>query len=117
MVNIDSVGMTSTKVWARRADKRLLTALAQVASSVKLPVAGVNVGEVGDTDSLPFASKKIPVIDIHSITQENFERLHEGRDTPDTIRMDDYCDTYKLVSIYLGFLDITLGKDVAKAKP
>jgi putative aminopeptidase FrvX len=116
MVNIDCVGMTSTKVWARRADKRLLASLAQVASSLKLPLAGVNVGEVAESDSLSFASKKIPVIDIHSVTQENFQRLHEGRDTPDTIRMDDYYDTYKLVSIYLGFLDITLGSGSGEAK-
>ncbi|HSB16142.1 MAG TPA: M28 family peptidase [Bryobacteraceae bacterium] len=116
MVNIDCVGMTSTKVWARRADKRLLASLAQVAASLKLPLAGVNVGEIGESDSLSFASKKIPVIDIHSVTQENFQRLHEGRDTPDTIRMDDYYDTYKLVSIYLGFLDITLGRDSGETK-
>jgi putative aminopeptidase FrvX len=116
MVNIDCVGMTSTKVWSRRADKRLLTALSQVASSLKLPLAGVNVGEVGDTDSLSFVSKKIPVIDVHSVTQENSQRLHEGRDTPDTIRLDDYYDTYKLVSIYLGFLDITLGPGSGETK-
>ncbi len=109
MVNLDCLGMTSTKVWARRADKKLLTALVQVASSLSLPLAGINVGDVGDTDSLAFASKKIPVIDIHSITQGNFERLHQGRDVPDTIRMDDYYDTYKLISVYLGFLDTTLG--------
>jgi len=108
MVNIDCIGMTSTKVWVQRADKRLLNALSQVASSLKLPVAGVNVGKVGDTDSLAFASKRIPVIDIHSITQQNYERLHEGRDTRDTIRMDDYYNTYKLISVYLGYLDITL---------
>jgi len=108
MVNIDSVGMTSTRVWSKRADKRLLVALSQVASSLNLPVAGVNVGLVGDSDSLPFAAKKIPVIDFHSVTQENFERLHEGRDTPESMRMQDYYDTYKLVAVYLGFLDLTL---------
>jgi putative aminopeptidase FrvX len=105
MVNIDCVGMTGTKVWAHRADRRLLEKLATVASSLKLPLEGVNVGEVGDTDSLPFASRKIPVIDIHSITWQNFDRLHEGRDTMDWIKMDDYNDTYKLISVYLGYLD------------
>jgi len=117
MVNIDCVGMTSTKVWVRRADKGLLNALSQVASSLNLPLAGVNVGEVGDTDSLAFASKRIPVIDIHSVTQENFQMIHQGRDTLDTIRIDDYYATYKLLCLYLGFLDITLGQDLVKAKP
>lgn len=110
MINIDCVGMTSTKVWARRADRGLLNALSQVASSLSLPVAGINVGNIGDTDSLSFASKRIPVIDFHSITQENYERLHLGRDTPETISMDDYYNTYKLISIYLGYLDIKLQK-------
>ncbi len=108
MVNIDCVGMTGTKVWEQRADKRLLNALVQVASSLELPLEGVNVGEIGDTDSISFASRRIPVIDIHSITWQNFERLHEGRDTIDTIQMDDYYGTYKLLSVYLGYLDITL---------
>jgi hypothetical protein len=105
LVNIDCVGMTSTKVWMKRADKKLVEALHETASSMKLPIEGVNVGGVGDTDSLPFASKKIPVIDIHSITWQNFDRLHEGRDTMDTIDMDDYYDTYKLLSVYLAYLD------------
>ena len=108
MVNIDCVGMTGTKVWVQRADKRLLGALSQVASSLKIPLEGVNIGNVGDTDSISFASRGIPVIDIHSITQRNFERLHEGRDTVKSIQPDDYYDTYKLLSVYLGFLDISL---------
>ncbi len=107
MVNIDCVGMTSTKVWVQRADKVLLEALSRVASSLELPLEGVNVGNIGDTDSLSFAAKKIPVVDIHSITWQNFDRLHDGRDSIRTIRMDDYCDTYKLVSVYLGYLDVS----------
>jgi len=115
MVNIDCVGMSSTKIWVKRANRTLLSALVQVASSLKLPMAGVDVGEVGDTDSLPFAVKKIPVIDFHSITQQNFTQLHEGRDRPESIRIQDYYDTYKLISVYLGFLDITLGGKADRA--
>lgn len=117
MINIDCVGMTSTKAWIRRADQELLDSLSRVAASLKLPLQGVNVNDVGDTDSISFASRGIPVIDLHSITQENHERLHMGRDTLDTIRMDDYYDTYKLLCVYLGFLDITLGKDRNKQEP
>jgi hypothetical protein len=53
--------------------------------------------------------KRIPVIDFHSLTQQNYARIHEGRDTPDSIRMQDYYDTYKLISVYLEYLDLTLG--------
>lgn len=113
MVNIDCVGMADTKVWVQRADKLLLDVLSRVASSLELPLQGVNVNDVGDTDSISFASRGIRVIDIHSITQRNYELLHLGRDTPDMIEIDDYYDTYKLLSVYLGFLDITLGKDTA----
>jgi Zn-dependent M28 family amino/carboxypeptidase len=116
MINIDCVGMSGPKVWVQRADKELLNALSRVASSINLPLEGVNVGQVGDTDSLAFASKGIPVLDIHSITQKNFERLHLGRDTPDSIRMNEYYDTYKLICVYLGFLDIALGKELTEPK-
>ncbi len=66
MINVDSVGLSSTKVWTSRADKALLRHLFSAAAALKLPVAGVDVGKVGESDSHPFTNRKIPVIDIHS---------------------------------------------------
>lgn len=108
MVNMDSLGLSPTKVWVSRADKRLVDALGNVAGSLKLPVAGVNVEKVGSTDSVPFAQAKIPSITIHSVTQETLEVLHSTRDNMKAIQMDSYYDTYNLLAVYLAYLDTIL---------
>src|SRR5208337_1846504 len=51
MVNMDTLGVGPTKVWASHADKALLRALSQTAAGMKLPLAAVNVDGAGSTDS------------------------------------------------------------------
>ena len=48
MVNIDSLGLSDTKVWVAHADKAMLEAAGVIARAAKLPVAGVNLGQAGD---------------------------------------------------------------------
>ena len=108
MVNIDSLGLSSTKVWASRADKNLGEALLRVANSMQLPIGGVNVEQVGDSDSRAFVDNHIPSIDFHSITQETLAILHSPRDTMSAIRPDDYYESYRLLASFLAFLDVTL---------
>ena len=115
MVNIDSVGLGPTRVWASRADKNLLRKIGMVAGSLKLALAIVNVEQVGDSDSRPFLDKKIPAIDIHSVTQETFPILHSKNDTAEAIRKEDYLETYQLLAAYLAFLDVTLGTEETPA--
>ncbi len=105
MINIDSVGMTTTKVWLSHSDPKLVSILAQVAASMELPVAGVNVERVGSADSEPFRNHKIPAITFHSATQENFRVLHSKDDTIRAISLPDYFNTYKLLSAYLAACD------------
>jgi len=107
MVNIDSLGLSDTKVWAARADKALLEAAGVVAHAAKLPVAGVNLGQAGDSDSRTFMESKIPVIDFHSLTQETFPILHTTRDTISAVRLPEYENTYALLVAYLAYLDLT----------
>ncbi len=108
MVNLDSLGLSSTKVWLSHSDKNLTEFLARVAGALKLPLAYVNVERVGTTDSESFARRKIPSITIHSVTQETLPILHSARDNFDAFRMDDYYDTYRLLAAYLVFLDSAL---------
>ncbi len=105
MVNIDSVGMTPTKVWPARSDERLLAVLAGVARAMKLPVSGVDVSQVGDSDSVTFAQRKIPVVDVHGVTQETFRTLHSPYDKPGAVVFEHYRDTYRLMAGFLSFLD------------
>jgi Peptidase family M28 len=105
MVNMDSLGLTPTKVWASHADKALLDALSSVAAASKLPVSTVNVDKLGTTDSESFASYQIPRITLHSVTPDRMHILHSADDTMLAINLDDYYDSYRLIAEYLAYLD------------
>jgi hypothetical protein len=105
MINLECLGLSPPKVWSHRADKRLLGAYAGVSRALGIDVAGLNVDNVGDDDSHPFLTAKIPVLTIHSLTQETFSLLHSKRDQLAAINPDDYYAAYTLVSTYLGYLD------------
>ena len=107
MVNMDTLGLATTKVWASHSDKKLTASLAYIASRLGFPVAGVNVEQIGSTDSEQFAARKIPSITIHSLTQEtwNARILHTPKDRISEIHLDDYYQTYQLIAAYLAFLD------------
>ena len=106
MVNLECLGLTPTKVWVHRADKRLVEIAARVSQATKLEVSGMNVEKVGDSDSRPFADVGIPVIDFHSVTQETFPILHSNRDTISAIRLQDYQDSYHFLTVFLAYLDV-----------
>ena len=118
MINMDTLGLSFTKVWVHRADKDLWHALLQVSASMKLPVGEVDVETVGSTDSESFAGKHIPRITIHSLTQETLRVLHSPADNLQALHPDDYYDTYRLIQAYLAYLDQVLpypaGKSDAK---
>jgi Iap family predicted aminopeptidase len=108
MINLDTLGLSPTKVWVHNADKNLVAALAAVASALKLPASEMDVEKVGSADSESFAGKHIPRITIHSLTQKTLPILHTNEDTLEKLHPDEYYDTYKLVSGYLAYLDETL---------
>lgn len=107
MVNMDTLGLASTEVWASHSHQALTNALFYVAKQLNAPLAGVNVEQVGSTDSEQFSQRKIPSITIHSLTQEtwNAQILHTSKDKFSAIRLDDYYQTYHVLSAYLAFLD------------
>jgi hypothetical protein len=108
MVNMDTLALGPTKVWASHADKALLKALASVAASLKLPIAVMNVDAVGSTDSESFAEIHIPRITIHSVTQKTWAVLHSDKDKMSAVKIDDYYDSYRLIAAYLAYLDTSL---------
>jgi hypothetical protein len=109
MVNIDSLGLSATKIWMTRADKQLANAAEAVAHATNLPLGAVNVDRVGDSDSAPFLNARIPVIDFHSVTQETFGILHTSQDAFPALKMKEYVDSCNLLEAYLAYLDATLG--------
>jgi Peptidase family M28 len=113
MVNMDSLGLGPTEVWASHADKTLLDLLATIAAATRLPAGTVNVDNVGSADSESFARYHVPRITLHSVTQETWGILHSPRDRLNVIKMKDYYDSYHLIAAYLAYLDDSLGKTAA----
>jgi len=107
MVNLDVLGLASTNVWVSRSDKELVRAFAYSALLIDAPVTGVNFERVGSTDSESFARKKIPRITIHSLNQRNHDAgiLHTRKDKFTVLDLDKYDETYRLLTVYLVYLD------------
>ena len=107
MVNMDTLGLAPTEIWTRHTDRILNGALATIARQLNLPVTGMNVDQIGSTDSVQFEERKIPSITIHSLTQKTWDEhiLHTKKDTISEINRDDYYQTYQLVAAYVAYLD------------
>lgn len=66
----------------------------------------VDVEQVGDDDSHPFLSAKMPVITLHSVMPDTFGILHSSKDRLEAVHRDDYYSTCRLAALYLAWLDI-----------
>lgn len=109
MVNLDSLGMTSTKVEYSSSDRKLVNLLMQVARRLNLPLSAVDIDwRIGRSDADSFLMRKIPSITIHSVTSETLRILHSTWDNPKAIKMADYYDTYRLIAAYVAALDTIL---------
>jgi putative aminopeptidase FrvX len=117
MVNMDTLGLAPAEVWASHADKNLTGILAYVAKQLNLPVASVNVDQIGSSDSVQFSARKIPSITIHSLIEETWNAgiLHTSKDRFSVMNLDGYYQSYKLITAYLTFLDSVLGPPASPA--
>jgi hypothetical protein len=105
VINLDTLGLAPTEVWVTHSDPELVRVLNGVAHALNLPLSGVNVDQVGSTDSESFARYKIPRITIHSLTQDTLRILHSPSDQFSAIHLDDYYSTYRLLTAYFITLD------------
>ena len=105
MINLDTLGLSSTEVWVSQSDPLLVNRLAAIARSLKLPISGMNVNGFGRSDEESFIEKRVCTITIHSVTPETAHVLHSSSDNPTAIRFSDYYDTYRLLASYLAVLD------------
>jgi Iap family predicted aminopeptidase len=107
-VNLDCLGLGPAGVWISHADKKLAESYAKVARALNYPARAVNVDRVGSDDSVSFRDARIPVISIHSVTQQTWRILHSPRDTLEAVRKDDYFETYRMLCALLAYLDQTI---------
>lgn len=108
VINIDTLGLGQTEVWASHADPELMKDLLAVATAIKASVVGMNVDNVGSSDSEAFARYKVPRMTLHSVTTETLPILHSERDQVSAIKPNDYYTSYKLITAFLVYLDAKL---------
>ena len=112
MVNMDTLGLGPTEIWATHSDSKLTSALVFIAENLKVSVTSMNVERIGaTTDAEPFFERKIPRITIHSLSQKAWDDgiLHTSKDKISAMRSNDYYQTYRLVAAYLALLDQVVG--------
>jgi len=112
VVNIDSLGLSPTKLWVSHADPRLSQLLLTTAQFMHLPLSAMNVENVGSTDSESFKKLKVPRMTLHSVTQDTWHVLHSPGDRIEAVHMSDYYDSYQLVAAFVSLLDSTLDAPV-----
>jgi Iap family predicted aminopeptidase len=105
VVTMDSLGMTSTKCWPNSSNPELMGMAAHLAHAMKVGFSGVNVDAVGMTDSMTFHRAGIPVLSLHSVTQETWRLINSPRDVWASLSWADYYDTHRFVSALLVYLD------------
>jgi Iap family predicted aminopeptidase len=105
VITLDSLGLSATKFWPNSSTKELISMAALLAYSMKLEFSGVNVDAVGTTDSATFHKEGIPVLSLHSVTQETWKVINSRRDVRASLSWKDYYDTHRFVSALLMYLD------------
>ena len=108
MINLDTLGLGPTKVWVSQSDPRLVGGLTNLAQTMKLPLAGMNVDGYGVSDEESFIHDKVCALIVHSLTPETMPILHHPADNPSAVHFNDYYDTYRLLAAYLNILDAEL---------
>lgn len=108
VVALDSLGLGPVKSWPNGSTKEMIAAGSTVAHSLGLSLNGVNVDAVGTTDSQVFKDARMPVLSLHSVTQETWAIINSGSDVWKAVSWQDYYDTHRFVSALLVYLDQTL---------
>src|SRR5579864_4354160 len=109
MINMDTLGLGPTEIWTSHSDQPLIGVLMYVAKQMDLPMTGMNVDGLGNTDSESFARYKIRRMTIHSVTSQTWQVLHSPDDNMNAMKLPDYLNTYRLIEAYLATLDSFLG--------
>lgn len=108
VLTMDSLGLTPTKFWPNSSTSELVKMTARLAHALKLDFAGVNLDQVGSTDSMTFFRAKIPVLSLHSVTQQTWQLINSPKDVRASLSWKDYYDTHRLIFALLVYLDEAL---------
>jgi hypothetical protein len=112
MINLDTLGLGPSEVWASRSDKDAVTLLAGTAHLTHVPLTGMNVDGFGESDEESFIKQSVCTITVHSLTPQTTRVLHNAADSPSALQFQDYYDGYRLLAAYLVVLDAQPGDEV-----
>ena len=130
MVNLKGVGLGDAAVWSNRADPDLLLDLSSVGEVMEATLRDVNFRRsehpllISHSREFPFIADAesfrrfgVPTITIHSFSADTIRLIRASRHDvdPQLIDPDAYYETYRLVAVYLGYLDQSIDARGAQA--
>jgi hypothetical protein len=118
MVNLDTLGLGATNVEVRVSSRRLLCYFEAAMGLLAVPARAVDADRVGTSDFAPFRRAGIPVLSVHSITQQTLSVLHSDEDRLAALDRPAYYQSYRLLAAYLALLDLGLAQESqGRARP
>jgi len=108
MIDVEALGLGTTKVQMENSDKGLSQKIASIAKSMGFAIAGADNNLVADSDGKTFQSAKIPVLSVHSLALLTARVPNTDQDNSTAVHMNNYYESYKLVAAYLAYLDESL---------
>ena len=123
MINLKGLGVSGPAVWSNRSDPDLLLDLSSVGEAMSQEIRDVNFrrvdhailitkrrefGFIADAES--FRLFGVPTITIHSLGVKTVRLVRQSRHDVDLGLIDrqHYYSTYRLLAVYLGYLDHSL---------
>ncbi|MDQ3011998.1 MAG: M20/M25/M40 family metallo-hydrolase [Acidobacteriota bacterium] len=103
MINIDSLGMAIPQAADNLSSKKLIDVTADLAKEMKMQFAHASIQ--GVSDSMSFASKKIPAITLHGLANDWPKFLHSSNDKPEKVNRQSVYLGYRLALALLAKMD------------
>ncbi len=107
MINMDGVGMASTRVWGTKSDRTLVRRLREFAKELGVDVRESSLDGAGIMDSFPFHERHVPVLSLHGLAPGNYGIPHTRNDDRDAVDARHLYDTYRLVLKMIEELALT----------
>ena len=105
MINMDGVGMASTRVWHTKSDGALVERLHTLARELNVEVTESSLDGSGIMDSFPFHERNVPVLSLHGLAPGNYHRPHTRFDDAGAVDGKHLYDSYRLVARMIDTLD------------
>jgi Zn-dependent M28 family amino/carboxypeptidase len=117
MVGLLALGLGPTSAWAAHADPNLWLDLGAVTRALGLPLRDVSFAGGVPSDAEPFRTWGLPSITLHSHDQDSLALLRDATRDKSLARVDAdrYVESFRLVAVYLAYLDQSLAARTAPA--